>query len=137
MKAGKGRKTPDLSQAVNYIQIVAMLTIYTKHEILPFLCSKELMLWMEDISMHSNAVTPGGHRRLQVAFSLLCRQQSREMGFLTESNKIVPAAPTLTWSQHSKKALVSLPGCFLANREETQKTVRIEILVQLLPGLNV
>lgn len=112
MKAGKGRKTPDLSQAVNYIQIVAVLTIYTKHEIFPFLCSKELMLWMEDISMHSNAVTSGGHWRLQVAFSLLCRQQSREMGFLTESNKTVPVAPTLTWSQHSKKLLSPFLGVF-------------------------
>lgn len=43
VKAGEGSKKPDFSHAVNYIQIVAKLTIYTKHEMLS-LCTEELML---------------------------------------------------------------------------------------------
>ena len=62
--------------------------------------------------MHSNAVAPGGHWRLQAAFSLLHRQQRREGGFLTESNKIVTATPTWIWSQHSEKLLSPFLGVF-------------------------
>lgn len=76
---------------------------------------------MENISMHSHAIVPGGHWRLQAVFSLLHAQQSREGGFLTESNNIVAVTGSWTWCQYSEKLLSPFLGVFLPKEKKLWK----------------
>lgn len=68
--------------------------------------------------MHSHAIVSGGHWRLQAVFSLLHGQQSREGGFLTESNNIVPVTGSWTWCQYSEKLLSPFLGVFLPKEKK-------------------